>query len=84
MGQGYVNSDQECFASLVQDGTPFFLDRRGPSAGEKLSEMELFGSPVRIVIGNRFKNSREFEVRTIEGPSKAGSVEAIYSFLEKC
>ena len=69
------DASNKLYQELLNDGYDVLLDDRKAGFGSKIKDSELIGTPINIILGNKFLDNGSVELRTRDGQESTSNIE---------
>ena len=69
------DASNKLYQELLNDGYDVLLDDRKAGFGSKIKDSELIGTPMNIILGNKFLDNGSVELRTRDGQESTSNIE---------
>ena len=69
------DASNKLYQELLNDGYDVLLDDRKAGFGSKFKDSELIGTPINIILGNKFLDNGSVELRTRDGQESTSNIE---------
>ena len=76
------SASNKLFEELTNMGYDVLLDDRKDGYGAKMKDSELIGIPLNIIIGKKFLENKEIELKGRDGQTSSNSIKDIKTILE--